>query len=92
MILLFKLNSNLSPILQIMQEKLLIFHFVLEGISTAESPANTVHEFLHGFFKAIDFLIFQEVRFNFVNGCRRHTATMHKLVKDLERFALLNIN
>lgn len=73
--------------MQVLQNSLIILHFVLEGISTAGSPANIVHEFLRGFFKDSKRLIFEEITFNLTDedATEEHADNIAFLSKTLAK-------
>jgi hypothetical protein len=62
---------------------LLILHFVLNTISVDGSPANTVYEFLKGFYKVEGTLVFETVRFNLNDEVESHAKEMKKLVTSI---------
>jgi hypothetical protein len=86
-ILLYQVHYGSENDLQVLQNSLFILHFVLEGISTAGSPANVVHEFLWGFFKDTKRLIFEEVTFNLSddNASGEHEDNMAFLARTLAK-------
>ena len=73
--------------LQVLQTSQIILHFVLEGISTAGSPVNIVHEFLRGFFKDSTRLIFEEIIFNITDevAAEYHADTIRLLCRTLAK-------
>lgn len=73
--------------LQVLQSSLIILHFVLEGVSTAGSPANIVHEYLRGFFKDSKRLFFEEIPFDLTDedAMEDHADTITLLSRTLAR-------
>jgi hypothetical protein len=71
----------------VLQNSQIILHFVLEGISTAGSPANIVHEFLSGFFKDLKRLIFKKKNFNITDedAMEYHEDTILLLCRTLAK-------
>jgi hypothetical protein len=61
-------------------------HFTLETITSVESPANMVYQFLQPFFIKGS-LLFQEVKFNLTNedAAGTHASKLEDLVETLSR-------
>jgi hypothetical protein len=58
---------------------------VLDDIATDGSPANTVYEFLRGFYKAKGSLVFKQIKFDLNEGTDGHAAKIKRVVKSLDQ-------